>query len=82
MRVVSLLNSGADSNTVDRYNVCYCQREEHICMVYTLHYALHMYIYVEPMLHIRYRAQDVVQCTSIVGAVASAAVSSEGSYYH
>ena len=49
MRVVSLLNSGAYINTVDRYNVCYCQREEHIIMygvheVYTLHYALHMYM--------------------------------------
>ena len=29
-----------------------------------------------------YRAQDVVQCTSIVGAAASAAVSSDGSYSH
>ena len=32
--------------------------------------------------HVVYSGQDVVQCTSIVGAVASAAVSSDGSYSH
>ena len=39
------------------------------------------HVHVESMLicgHVVYRAQDVVQCTSIVGAVASAAVSSDG----
>ena len=41
-----------------------------------------IHVHVEPMLicgHVVYSAQDVVQCTSIVGAVASAAVSSDGS---
>ena len=48
-----------------------------VYMKYTLYAMLYMY-----MLHIRYSAQNVVQCTSIVGVVASAAVSSDGSYSH
>ena len=99
MRVVSLLNSGADISTTkqDRHGVCFCQYDKHIhgvqvqCMHVDTRGSIHfplcsMYTctcraYVNCG-HVVYSGQDVVQCTSIVGAVASAAVSSDGSYSH
>ena len=90
MRVVSLLNSGAYINTEDKRRVCYCQGDKHVgCSVqgtYRYYTCGSMYTcicraYVNCG-HVVYRAQDVVQCASIVGAVASAAVSSDGSYSH
>ena len=85
VRVVSLLNSGAYISTVGGL-VCYCQCDECIiCMVkytlYTMLYTCTCRAYANCG-HVLYSGQDVVQCTSIVGAVASAAVSSDGSYSH
>ena len=84
MRVVSLLNSGAHSNTKDKSGVCYCHGDKHVgCSVqgaYTMYTCTCRY-YVNCG-HVLYSGQDVVQWTSIVGAVASSAVSSDGSYSH
>ena len=84
MRVVSLLNSGAHINTKDKSGVCYYQGDKHVgCSVQG---AYTMYTCIcranENCGHVVYSGQDVVQCTSIVGTVASATVSSDGSYSH